>query len=54
MKEDKVIKAIEIYIRETGNKYGISKIKKLNDYLYQINDREVNTDTNTIGYPDIE
>ena len=54
MKEDKLIKAIEIYIKETGNKYGVSSIKKLNDYIYEINDREVNINTNSIGYPDIE
>ena len=54
MKEDKLLKAIEIYIRETSNKYGISLIKKLNDYIYQINDREVNINTNSIGYTDIE
>lgn len=52
MKEDKLVKAIEIYIRETGNKYGITLIKKLNDYIYQINDREVNIDTNDIGPTD--
>jgi hypothetical protein len=54
MKEDKLLKAIEIYIRETGNKFGISLIKKLNNYTYQINDLEVNINTNSIGYTDIE
>lgn len=53
MNEDKLIKAIEIYIRENGNKYGIYVIKKLNDHIYRINDNEINVDTNTLGFPDI-
>ncbi len=47
-----MLKALNIYIKETGNN-NIMFAKKLTNNIYLVNDKEVNIETETIGYPDM-